>query len=59
MKIKQIILQWTGIPISFGIGETKTLAKIANQIAKDNPKTQGVFDITRIKNKKKILKTIK
>tara|TARA_Y100000590_G_scaffold426875_1_gene536472 strand:+ start:20 stop:1306 length:1287 start_codon:yes stop_codon:yes gene_type:complete len=58
-KVREIILKWTGIPISIGIGETKTLAKIANQIAKDNPKVQGVFDITRIKNKEKILKKIK
>ena len=59
MEVREIILKWTGIPVSIGIGETKTLAKIANQIAKDNPKTKGVFDITRIKNKEKILKTIK
>ena len=59
MEVREIILKWTGIPVSIGIGETKTLAKIANQIAKDDPKTKGVFDITRIKNKKKILKTIK
>ena len=58
-KIREIILKWTGIPVSIGIGETKTLAKIANQIAKDNPKINGVFDITKIKNKEKILKKIK
>ena len=59
MKVREIILKWTGIPVSIGIGETKTLAKIANQIAKDNTSTQGVFDITKIKNKEKILKTTK
>ena len=59
MKIREIILKWTGIPVSIGIGETKTLAKIANHIVKDNPKINGVFDITKIKNKEKILKTIK
>jgi DNA polymerase V len=31
-------LQWTGIPVSVGIGATKTLAKLANDIAK---KKQG------------------
>lgn len=36
-------MQWTGIPISIGIASTKTLAKIANQIAKKNPQHQGVF----------------
>ena len=59
MKVRKIIFQWTGIPVSIGIGETKTLAKIANHIVKDNPKIKGVFDITKIKNKKTILETIK
>ena len=58
-KIQKIILQWTGIPISIGIGETKTLAKIANFIAKNNQKTGGVFNISNIKDKKLILKKIK
>lgn len=30
------ILQYTGIPVSVGIAGTKTLAKLANRIAKDN-----------------------
>ncbi len=59
MKVREIILKWTGIPVSIGIGETKTLAKVANHIAKDNTKIKGVFDITKIKNKEKILKKIK
>tara|TARA_Y100000590_G_scaffold456968_1_gene608622 strand:+ start:774 stop:2060 length:1287 start_codon:yes stop_codon:yes gene_type:complete len=58
-KVREIILKWTGIPVSIGIGETKTLAKIANHIVKNNPRIKGVFDITKIKNKEKILKTIK
>lgn len=29
------ILQWVGIPCGIGIAATKTLAKLANQIAKD------------------------
>ena len=58
IKVRKIILQWTGIPISIGIGETKTLAKVANLIAKNNPETKGVFDISKIKDKKNILKEI-
>ena len=58
-KVREIILKWTGIPVSIGIGETKTLAKIANHIVKNNLRIKGVFDITKIKNKEKILKTIK
>ncbi len=33
-KIVAIVPQWTGIPVSLGIGQTKTLAKVANRIAK-------------------------
>lgn len=40
------IKQYVGIPVSIGIGPTKTLAKIANRIAKKNPGHQGVFDLT-------------
>lgn len=35
----------TGIPASFGIAPTKTLAKIANRFAKKDPSHGGVFDI--------------
>jgi len=43
--IRSTVRKWTGIPVSIGIGESKTLAKIANKIAKKNPKHDGVFDI--------------
>ncbi|GIS05276.1 MAG: hypothetical protein CM15mP109_00320 [Candidatus Dadabacteria bacterium] len=33
---------WTGIPVSIGLGPTKTLAKIANSMAK---KVKMVFSI--------------
>ena len=36
LKIKESIFQWTGIPVSIGLGPTKTLAKIANTLAKKN-----------------------
>lgn len=42
-KIIQTVGQNTGIPISVGIGPTKTLAKIANKAAKKN---DGVFIIS-------------
>ena len=35
-EIRKTILKWTGIPVSIGIGETKTLAKVANKVAKKN-----------------------
>ena len=34
--------QWTGIPVSVGIGPTRTLAKLANRIAKRDPHAHGV-----------------
>lgn len=34
MKLRKRVLQWVGMPISIGIAETKTLAKIANHIGK-------------------------
>ena len=36
------MLQWTGIPVSVGIGPTKTLAKLANRTAKKDPDSGGV-----------------
>jgi len=41
--IRTKISKWTGIPVSIGIGVTKTLAKIANRLAKKNQEFQGVF----------------
>ncbi len=43
--VKSIILEKTKIPVSVGLAETKTLAKLANQIAKKSAKTQGVLDL--------------
>ena len=37
MRIRLNILQWTGIPVSIGVGRTKTQAKLANKIAKTCP----------------------
>jgi len=44
--IKSTVLKWTGIPVSVGIAETKTLCKIATRIAKKSKKTGGVLDLT-------------
>lgn len=43
--IRQRIRQWTGLPVCVGIGPTKTLAKLANHIAKKNPEFNGVCDL--------------
>lgn len=42
-KVRQRILQWTGIPCGVGIGPTKTLAKLANYIAKTAERKPGSY----------------
>ena len=43
--IRNTIKQWVGLPVCVGIGSTKTLAKLANHIAKKFPKLDGVCDL--------------
>lgn len=45
--IREKIYKWTGIETSIGIAETKTLAKVANKIAKKSDKTKGILDLYR------------
>ena len=45
-SLRQTVRQWTGIPVSIGIGPTKTLAKLANRLAKTAPKAGGVLDFS-------------
>lgn len=40
--IYKTVRQWTGIPVSVGVGSTKTLAKVANHAAKKWPGYAGV-----------------
>ena len=42
IDLRKKVGQWTGIPVSIGIAPTKTLAKVANKIAKKHKK-DGVF----------------
>lgn len=44
--MRSTVLRWTGIPTCVGLGPTKTLAKLANHIAKKNPELDGVCDLT-------------
>lgn len=43
--VRQKILRWTGIPVSIGLAETKTLAKLANKIGKKDPFYGGVCNL--------------
>jgi len=40
--IRQTIKKWVGIPVSIGVGSTKTLSKIANHLAKKQADYEGV-----------------
>jgi DNA polymerase V len=48
LKIREKVRQWTGIPVSIGIAPTKTLAKIANHLAKKSSDVESVLDLTGI-----------
>lgn len=56
-EIRSLIKQWTGIPVSIGIGQTKTLAKVANRQAKKF-EDSNVFDIRNINKRESILKDL-
>ena len=56
-KVRDTILQWTGIPTSIGIAKTKTLSKVANHIAKKQK--SGIVNLMGIENIDSILEKIK
>jgi DNA polymerase V len=41
--LRQQVLQWTGLPTSIGFGPTKTLAKLANHVAKMADRKPGAY----------------
>ncbi|MCP5276957.1 MAG: Y-family DNA polymerase [Thiobacillus sp.] len=42
VRMRQTVRQWTGIPVGVGVGPTKTLAKLANRLAKKHPDFKAV-----------------
>jgi len=44
-EIQQYVFKGTGIPVTIGVGPTKTLAKIASKYAKKTKQNRGVFNI--------------
>ncbi|MEY4481026.1 MAG: hypothetical protein RIQ84_188 [Pseudomonadota bacterium] len=44
--VKERVKDWTGLPVCVGIGPSKTLAKLANHLAKKNQHFSGVCDIS-------------
>jgi len=55
-EIRNTVLQWTGIPTSIGIAETKTLSKVANHIAKKQK--SGVVSLVNIRDLDPILEKV-
>ena len=53
--IRATVKQRTGIPVSIGIGSTKTLSKVANKTAKKNPALNNVFDLVHFPSADTIL----
>jgi DNA polymerase V len=45
-EIREKVMKWTGVPVTIGIAATKTLAKVANHLAKTSAKAGGVLDLT-------------
>ncbi len=45
-EIRERVRRDTGVPVTIGIAETKTLAKLANHLAKNSRKAGGVLDLT-------------
>jgi DNA polymerase V len=45
-EMRQRILQWLGLPVCVGFASTKTLAKLANHVAKKRSEYAGVCDLT-------------
>lgn len=47
-QMRERMRQWLGLPVCVGIGPTKTLAKLANHMAKKMPRFNGVCDLHAI-----------
>ncbi len=59
LQICKTVKQWTGIPISIGIAPTKTLAKLANRLAKKGYSANGeVLDWQTLSRPDEVLETI-
>ena len=47
-EMRSRILKWTGLPVCVGVGATKTLAKLANHIAKKQSQFDGVCNLNQL-----------
>lgn len=54
-EIKATTERWTGIPVSIGIAPTKTLSKVANEVAKKYKGYNGIFYLDTPARTEKVL----
>jgi DNA polymerase V len=57
-RMLDTIRKWTGMPVSVGIGRTKTQAKVANYVAKRNPEYNGICDLSNTNDNDGTFQTI-
>lgn len=48
LEMRARIKQYTGLPVCVGIGPSKTLAKLANHVAKKRPQYGGALDLSEL-----------
>jgi DNA polymerase V len=56
--LRERVQRWVGIPTCVGIAPTKTLAKVANFIAKKRPQYRGVCDLRSSQVRAELLPTV-
>ena len=52
---RERVRRWTTIPTCVGVAETKTLAKLANRAAKDDPALGGVADLREERTRREVM----
>ncbi len=57
-ELRERVHRWVGIPTCVGIAPTKTLAKVANFIAKKRPQYHGVCDLRSSQVRADLLSTV-
>ena len=57
-ELRERVQRWVGIPTCVGIATTKTLAKVANFIAKKRPQYRGVCDLRSSQVRAELLSTV-
>ena len=57
-ELRERVHRWVGIPTCVGVAPTKTLAKVANYIAKKRPQYAGVCDLRSSQVRAELLPTV-